>query len=1155
MRKRKATGLSLLVAFMAAVVPGTNYPSRPALPVEAAPTATVPAIFTEILQQQEADVASDALVDVDISLNEETDLEQLKQVIAEAGGEVVAEEETFVRGRIPPAAAWSLAEVSGVSGVGVNGAVTVDSSTQEQAAGAPLNDAEAGRSMEINLAPIGAREFQRQYDVTGRNLTVAVIDSGIDPGHPALQATPDGRAKVVDWKDYTSEGYVSTRQAVAWGDFFTTAEGGQYRLPDRPAGSQVARFGYLEENLVLGYINQDLDRNGQKTDRFGVLLVDAATPGRYDTAYIDTNRDSSFRDERPLRVFREQPGYVSLGQYREGQLAERRLNLVVADIDPAGMSVQLGFDSHGHGTWVGGVLGGYSPGGYAGVAPGVQLMALKVLKSTRGGDWFAIKDAIQYAASHGASIINVSIGDLASGAAKAFDSGASNWLDRIAAQYGVLIILAAGNSGPGLSSGLTVGNSASVIAAGGYFSPDMWLRDYGWVVPHGSVWFFSGMGPRSDGTYLPSVVAPAGSPAPSPFWRDATGYASQTGTSIATPHISGAAALLMEAGRRSGIRYDWASVKQAIEMGAQRVTGFEVYEQGQGLIQLAASFNHLRQMGQQRKLEAGTAEGNGGVLARSYTPGSSAFYLTNTDTEPARVTVLSLSPWVRPALSSMLLPPGVKRSLPLQIEPQTQPGVYSTFLTVTQQEKSGPSLRLPVTHVRPHELNQSNGYQYSNTATLEVGRYQRYFFQVPANARSINVAAQVPSQAASGQKGTVQVHVFRPDGQIVHAGKIGVAADGVTTLFQTREPTPGSWEVVVVALPDGTPENTTPRFTLDVSLQPGAISVQPLKFSVAAGSETTVPVRISNVFEAFTGSVEAIGLAKVEAKPAWTASLPWRVVPKQSQLIETFTLREFTSELLLEVGNPTRSDLNVPLGTTVDLSLSLYRVLPQGGVELRGQSTKPGQNNEIIRQRFLPAGTYQVVVTTGTTLPVQFQYRRLLGVDGLNLQVQDEARRHGVGDVWTPTMTIKAPTSPGRYTGYLLLRDTEQKQILAWYPIEVSVGQPSLSVQPLTTQLSKGRPGTVVLELRNSQTAALLSDIPITVNGQRFLSRNGQISVPVTPQADTMVLDVEADVPGYQFVKTQLRLPVKDAWGVYPLGIDQNEENSSWRRKVTTQLP
>jgi len=111
-----------------------------------------------------------------------------------------------------------------------------------------------------------------------------------------------------------------------------------------------------------------------------------------------------------------------------------------------------------------------------------------------------------------------------------------------------------------------------------------------------------------------------------------------------------------------------------------------------------------------------------------------------------------------------------------------------------------------------------------------------------------------------------------------------------------------------------------------------------------------------------------------------------------------------------------------------------------------------------------------------------------------------------------------------------------------------------LSVQPLSTQLSKGRPGTVVLEVRNSETKALLSDAAITVNGQRFLSRNGQVSVTVTPQADTQVMEIEADVPGYQFLKTQLRLPVKDAWGIYPLGIDQNEEKSSWRRKVTTQL-
>ncbi|HWH72070.1 MAG TPA: S8 family serine peptidase, partial [Candidatus Sulfotelmatobacter sp.] len=503
----------------------------------------------------------------------------------------------------------------------------------------------------------------------------------MDPGHPALATTPNGSPKIIDWKDFTREGVVSTKQAVPWGPgVYTTTDGRQYQLPKVDNTRNPAYIGYLDEQYVMGYINQDLDRNGLKIDRFGVLVTDSRGSGNYDTVYVDTNRDGDFRDERPITAFRVGHEFVSLGEYREGQRAAQRLNLVVADISPDGQSVRLGFDGLGHGTWVSGIIGANMPGGYQGVAPGVQIMALKALSSTSSGDWFDIKEAILYAAKNGASIINLSVGDLATGAAKVFDTGASEWLNQVAAQYGVLIVLAAGNSGPGLSSGATLGSPSQVIAAGAYFSPEMWARDYGWSVPHESIWFFSGMGPRSDGTYLPSLVAPGGSPTTSPFWRDATGYTTAVGTSVATPHVSGAAALLMEAGRRHGISHDWLSVKRALEMGARHIAGFEVYEQGSGLVQLRAAYSHLEQINSLPALSARTADGQGGILARSYAPGSTSFVLTNRDTENARIGLYSSETWVQPAFSSMLLPANISRQLPLQFDPPRDPGVHSAFV-------------------------------------------------------------------------------------------------------------------------------------------------------------------------------------------------------------------------------------------------------------------------------------------------------------------------------------------------------------------------------------------------------------------------------------------------------------------------------------------
>jgi subtilisin family serine protease len=1142
-RPLRNAAIGLLAVLLAGLVPGsstrwplTSVSSVPPLPVPVPPAVQAAA--------REAGDAGQEFVDLDFMAGTPEAQEQLKEALVAAGSEVTLDEKTFVRARVPAAAAAAISEAIPGTMVGANQPLHVEPA-QLTPPSSQVSPDQAGGLTVANYVPIGLPEFRREFGSQGDGIVVAVIDSGIDPGHPALQATPDGRPKLVDWKDFTREGYVAASQAVARGPVFVSDDGRQFQLPAVPAASRGARFGYLDEHNVPGAINQDLDRNGLKIDRFGVLLVDVATPGRYDTVYVDTNNDSDFRDEEPLQLYSTSHTYGKLGRNRAGQMGARRLNFAVASMDQGGSWVRLGFDGLGHGTQVAGVLGAYTPdNAFAGVAPGVQIMALKAIKSTGTGDWFDIKDAILYAARNGAKVINLSVGGLAAGAARIFDSGASDWLNQVAIDYGVLIVLAADNNGPGLSSGATLGNPSFVMAAGAYFSPEMWKRDYNWVVPHEGVWFFSGVGPRSDGTYLPSVVAPGGSTAPSPLWREATGYSQAVGTSIATPHVSGAAALLMETAQKIGYQADWLSVKRSLEMGARSIAGFGPYEQGHGLIQLRPALSHLQRINSVPNVRGRTPEGSGGLLARSYAPGSSAFLITNWEEDLVRTTVFSSEPWVKPAYSSLLLPSKVRRMLPVQLDPPQGMGVHSAFLQITSQNRYGSSLTLPVTYVRPVELGPANDYQYTQSATLEAGRYQRHFVKVQPGAASLSVTGRVTPHGAGSLSGTVQVHVFRPDGESVHSGRIGVAGDGLTTLFLTDDPVEGVWEVVVVALPDAREEFITPAYVLDVKTRPGALAHLPLRLNVEAGSVTTHQLTLNNPYAAFTGQVEAIGLSRAGAT---TQSVPWQVVQRLQSTVETFTLNQFTSEMQVEISNP------VPSNT--DLTLHLYRLDTNRGWELRGQSANPGTSNELIQLTYLPAGTYRVLVTGSSDTSLTFQYRRLVGSDDLNLSVQDSPRRHERGDTWSPTLTVEAPEQPGRYVGHVLLRDTERKRILGWYPIEVSVGQPAVRIQPLVTPLTVGKSGTVVLELRDSRTNQLVLDGAVTVNGLHYLSHKGQVVVPITPRASVQVLEVEANLPAYQFVRERMTLPVRADWGNYPLGFDSSEENTSWWRKVLGQLP
>ncbi len=1141
----KGIASGVLVAVLAGLQPATERLEAPVL-VAPPPVVTVPPEVGEAVKQ--AHNAGDPFVDMDMLTATSDDLKQVKEAVQQAGGEVLYEDRTYVRVRLPVAAAESLPTATPVVAVGVNEKFVVNSASSIMYQDAA--PAEVAGLANISMDAMGTRVFRNEHAVSGAGIRVAVVDSGVDPGHPALTQNPDGSAKIVDWKDFTGEGVVRTTTSVNWrgGGSFSAPNGASYRLPvDKPGSlSGTARFGLWDESRVLGTINRDLNQNGLPVDQFGVLVVDALQPGTYDTVYVDTNNNRDFQDEEPLQVYRQNTKSVAALGARQGPLVTQRLNFVAADIDPAGRTVTLGFDGMEHGTQVAGVLAGFDPAGFQGVAPGVEIMALKAVTSDGSAEWYAVADAVQYAAEHGANIINVSLAGLAPRSTD--DRTAPERFNQIARQYGVLIVLAAGNSGPGLSSGATVGNASEVLSVGSYYSPAMWMRDYGYVVPSEGVHWTSGMGPRADGSYVPGVIAPGGSPTTSPRWSAPTGYTTAGGTSIATPHAAGAAALLMETGRKQGFNSDWLSVKRSLELGARRIPGVPVFEQGNGVVSLQGALEYLRQIAPMPALSARNRDGNGGLLARSYRPGTALFSLTNLEPTLTRVSMVSSEDWVRLTYRTLALPYNVSRQLPLQMNPPAEPGVHSAFLNVYHLDKFGQNLTIPITYVRPFELSARNNYAYSTRDELEVGRFRRYFFEVKPGTSSFSVSARMLPGAQSAADGTAEVYVFRPDGQAAHrSAPIGANGTGLSTLFQTDGPSEGVWEVVVVARPDKDGAYLHAGYTLEATVRPGPFGELPLQLSQAPGSTVTHQIRVTNPFLPFVGRVEAVGITRTDT------SQPWHVEANKS-LVEDFTVNEFVARMRVEISNPVTPDT----GADYDLDLYVYRYDPDASgkwVALEKART-PRVSRESVELTNLPPGRYSVSVLTNGPAPstYQYQYRRLMGVEGFNLTTEDNARRHETREAWTAKLTIQAPSSPGRYKGFLILRNTEENRSLAWVPFEVSVGLPSLSVEPMAAQLTAGRESNVTLEIRDGSTGQRM-DATLTVNGQRFVSRNGRVSLPVQPSGTVHTLRVEANVPGYQFFSKELTIPVSDVWSPHPAGVSPSQENALWRRKLMSQWP
>jgi subtilisin family serine protease len=194
-------------------------------------------------------------------------------------------------------------------------------------------------------------------------------------------------------------------------------------------------------------------------------------------------------------------------------------------------------DVNGHGTHVASTIvgtGAASNGDYKGVAPGADLIVGKVLGGSEGyGQDSWVLAGMEWAARSGADVISMSLGD--SMPSDGTDP-MSQAVDSLSEQYGSLFVIAAGNAGPESIS--TPGAAASALTVGAVDKQD-------------SLAYFSSTGPLTgSGALKPDIVAPGVdiTAARSQEMTDGGSgmYRTLSGTSMATPHVAGAAAILAQ---------------------------------------------------------------------------------------------------------------------------------------------------------------------------------------------------------------------------------------------------------------------------------------------------------------------------------------------------------------------------------------------------------------------------------------------------------------------------------------------------------------------------------------------------------------------------------------------------------------------------------
>lgn len=197
------------------------------------------------------------------------------------------------------------------------------------------------------------------------------------------------------------------------------------------------------------------------------------------------------------------------------------------------------YDDSGHGTHVTGILlgdGRMSKGILSGIAPGAEVAAVKVLDQKGEGDVETILSGIRWVLENrrrmGIRIVNLSVG-----AKTGLDlKKEQEFVEAVEQMWneGLIVVVSAGNQGPGEGTVAVPGTSRKVITVGA-LKTDMKIRDC------------SGQGPTKECVVKPDLLAPGYQilSCGSRFGRKYGYYTVKSGTSMAAPVVSGAAALYL----------------------------------------------------------------------------------------------------------------------------------------------------------------------------------------------------------------------------------------------------------------------------------------------------------------------------------------------------------------------------------------------------------------------------------------------------------------------------------------------------------------------------------------------------------------------------------------------------------------------------------
>ncbi|MFE1450749.1 S8 family serine peptidase [Streptomyces olivaceoviridis] len=843
----------------------------------------------------------------------------------------------------------------------------------------------------------GAVDFVEDHPkADGRGITIGILDSGVDLGHPALRKTTTGERKIVDWVTATDpvvDGDGTWRRmttGVSGPSFsISTASQGTEKFT-APEGSY--KFNYMYESATAGGDEKgDLNRDGDTTDAWGVLYDPAAG-----TVRVDTNDNLDFTDDPAMKPYKDgyQVGYFGTDDpatdvvERVPFVVETRKDVVYNSSGAKADYVNIGVIESEHGTHVAGITAanGLFGGRMNGAAPGAKLVSSRACTWTGGCTNVALTEGmIDLVTRRGVDIVNMSIGGLP--ALNDGNNARAELYTRLIDTYGVQLVISAGNSGPGANTIGDPGLADKVISVGATISKETWAANYGSAVEKKYAMMpFSSRGPREDGGFTPTLSAPGaainttqtwlpGSPVAEAGYALPAGYSMLQGTSMASPQATGASALLLSAAKQKGIDLTPAKLRTALTSTADHIKGAQAYEEGAGLIDIVDAWESIKDGATAHEYTV-KAPVDTAIDYALKTPGyGTGLYdreggLKAGEKKTYDVTITRTSgpdKAVRHELrlannaggtfrivgdDDVRLPLNQPVTVKIQAAPKSE-GVKSAILEVDDPRTEGTDQQILSTVVVAAPVK----YTYSASGSVQRNSTRSYFLTVPEGATSLEVA--IGGLKDKSQTRFIAIHPY------------GVPSDNTSTPYcynnyldgngckpdvrSYADPQPGVWEVEVES------RRTSPLldnpYRLDVTVLGAAFDPETVTVPEAkVGTPATASWKVTNTYAALDGKLVGgpLGSAKT-ARPA----------VKEGET-QTTTVEVPAGATSLDVAIGGVSD------TAADLDLMVYDA---SGKEV-GKSAD-GDSEEAVSVPSPAAGTYTIEVV-GYSVPsgsTDYDYR------------------------------------------------------------------------------------------------------------------------------------------------------------------------------------